>query len=91
MAASPSIPTTSIIFFYQFEMSDMHIIPMLAVDSERFRAETNTVFYFEGANQPSLDDYGEPGDIFAYREIRREEVKRLLFVKRRGRGNGPAF
>ena len=58
------------------------IIPMAKVVKERFRAATNCVFYFEGYQIPgNLEDYGQPGDIFAFRGIGNNEIERRLFVK----------
>jgi hypothetical protein len=58
------------------------VIPMAKVVKERFHAETNCVFYFEGYQMPgNLEDYRRPGNIFAFRGIGNNEIERRLFVK----------
>jgi hypothetical protein len=59
-----------------------HITPMPTIVEETFRCETNKVFVFEGAQIPAnLEDYGDSGDIFAFRGIRGLVVERRLFTK----------
>jgi hypothetical protein len=55
---------------------------MCHIVEERFRRETNIVFYYEGHQVPlELYQKGDPGDIFAFRGIGGPEVERRLYVK----------
>jgi len=55
---------------------------MPTIVESTFRCETNNVFVFEGVQIPAnLEDYGNPGDIFAFRGIRGLVVERRLFTK----------
>jgi hypothetical protein len=70
---------TTIIFL---TMADAHIISMCRIGEERFRQESNVVFYYEGFQVPlELYQRGNPGDIFAFRGIGGPEVERRLYVK----------
>jgi len=60
----------------------IQVVPMADVVEERFRPmDSYKVFYYEGYHLPDLKDYGESGDIFAFRGIGGLEVERRIFVK----------
>ena len=71
--------------------ADFHITPTPTIVEETFRSETNKVFIFEGVHIPAnLEDYGGPGDIFAFRGIRGLVVERRLFTKTYPTKNSPS-
>jgi hypothetical protein len=72
-------------FFYailQPGMADSNIVPMTRIVEERFCSASYKVFSYEGRQVPEdLEDYGESGDIFAFRGIGGHEVERRIYVK----------